>query len=159
MFNKLVGNAKTGHLALVLVIGHKFQYSTSHAALYAAVFNRNHMLVPTEYIMQQCLIQWFNKAQVVMCRVYALAIEFLAGLYSKITNVPNSQDGYIFPITDLPALAHFYGSQRSFPVRHHPVAARIPDREWPHISLLRGVHHIAQLLFVHWRSHGHVWDT
>src|SRR5690606_34418711 len=115
------------------MVSHKLQYSTAHSSLYCTIFNGNNLLKLFKHFMKQLLIQRLNKSQVIMSRIYSLFIHYPTSFDSFITNMSDSKNGKIFPITNLSSLSDLNSFHRPAPVYHYTFSTRIANSKWPHI--------------------------
>ena len=109
--------------------------------------------------MQQCLVQRFEEAQVVM----GYGEPFFRfcpfdGVCGSISYRSDGDDGNILSVLQFAPFAHGDFFERTLPVHQYASSAGITDNERTFVRQLCRVHEAAQFMFVHGRGYGQVRD-
>ena len=62
MLNEFIRDSDTFHGRSIFMVGHKFEYGTSHSSLNHSIFYGNDVAELPAYLVQQSFIQWFEES-------------------------------------------------------------------------------------------------
>src|SRR5688500_13320564 len=108
MLNEFIRNAKSLYLSRVIIINHKFENSTTHSSLQAAIFNGDHLTELGEYPMKQLFINRFHETHIIMSCTNTLLLQLSAGCNCIVTNVTDGKNCNVLAIFYLSSFTYFY---------------------------------------------------
>ena len=84
MLNEAVGQSEAPERHGDIAVGEQFEHGRTDAAFAGAVFDHDEVVVPARNIYNECLVEWFGKAQIDVCdasvgRCAALEVECTRG--------------------------------------------------------------------------------
>ena len=156
---KIIGDAYTSHTRCVAIVGHEFQYGSSHTSLEHAILHGDDAGELGTYLVQHLFVEGLEEAQVIVCYTQpCLLLKTGNGSGGHVSYGTQGEDGHLHTLLQAATFAHLYLFERTLPIYQHTTATWIADGKGTLVGQLGGVHHAAQFVLVHWRCNGEVGD-